>query len=773
MNIEEILESMTLEEKIDLCEGVDFWRTKPLDRFGLKGLFVCDGPHGLRKQVMNDDGSGVDMLGINKSIPATCFPTAVTSGNSWDLKLIEKVGQAIGEEAKALNIDVVLGPGANIKRNPLCGRNFEYFSEDPYISGKMASGMINGIQKVGTSACIKHFAVNNQEYMRFTSDSVIDERTLREIYLPAFEMAVKEASVDWVMSAYPKQNGIHCSDNAELLDDILRKDWGFEGAVMTDWGGMNDRIEGFRAGCDLVMPGGSDYMKSEVIEAVNKGKLDEKDIDHCVLRILKMMEKIRNKEKGTFDEEAHHEVARQMAESGAVLLKNDGVLPLSGQKVALIGAMADAPRYQGSGSSHIFPTRMVAPHEVMSECLYARGCDEEGHTDESLLKEAAETAAKAEVAVVFAGLPERYESEGFDRDNMKMPEGHVQMIRTVAKANPNTVVVLLCGSAVECPWADEVKAILYMGLGGQAVGEAVSNLLYGKVNPSGKLAESWPLRYEDCACSEYYGTKDALYMEGIYVGYRYYEKAAVPVRWPFGYGLSYTTFEYSDLKVAGNKVTVTVKNTGDRAGHEVVQLYVKAPEGNYRAVRELKGFDKIYLKPGESKEVEFTLNERSFSLWQDGWVVPAGTYQIQVGELTCDIGVEGENINIDPTPWYDEPKGKPCKTDWEKLLGHPYVEKKPKKGEYTMDDTIMEMKDHSLVMKIMYAAVANTIGKGFPKEERNMDNPMYKMLILSSLDGPIRGMQISGGIKGGLFRGLVEMANGHYIRGVMEMMKRS
>ncbi|MCF0115123.1 MAG: beta-glucosidase, partial [Erysipelotrichaceae bacterium] len=558
------------------------------------------------------------------------------------------------------------------------------------------------------------------------------------------------------------------------LNDILREEWGFKGMVVTDWGGMNDRIEGFRAGNDLNMPGGSDYMAEAVVEAVRSGKLPESAVDACARRVIELMMKHANKETKDFDKDAHHHLARKMAESGAVLLKNEGILPLNeDQKVAIIGSMAKNPRYQGAGSSHINPIHLVTPYETMRACVYAAGCDDKGNTTDELIKEAMEIARQVDVAVVFAGLPDNYESEGFDRNDMKMPEGHVRMIKEVAKVNPNTVVVLLCGSAVECDWADEVKAILYMGLGGQAVGEATKNLLYGKVNPSGKLSESWPYRYEDCVCSDIYGTQDALYMEGIYVGYRYYEKTHTSVRYPFGYGLSYTTFEYSDLNVSKDKVTVMVKNTGELSGAEVVQMYVKVPEDSgYRAVRELKGFKKVFLNPGECTRVEFELEDRCFAIYQKGWVVPRGNYQIQIGTLSEDYFVEGETVTIVGEGWYKNPMGKPIQSEWESYLGHKYVPKKLKKGEFTMDNSVMEMKDYSLVMKIMYMAVANTIGKGFPKEERTMDNPNYKMLILSSAGGPVRGMQISGAIKGGLFRGLVEMANGHYIRGIMEMMKK-
>lgn len=765
MTAEEILKQLSLEEKIALCEGKNFWETKSVERLCVPSVFLCDGPHGLRRQ----EGEA-DMLGVNHSRKATCFPAAVTTGASWDTSLMERIGTAIGEEAAEQEVAVVLGPGANIKRNPLCGRNFEYFSEDPYLAGKMAAGMICGIEKSGTAASLKHFACNSQELSRFNSDSILDERTLREIYLTAFEIAVKEAKPKTVMCAYNKINGTHCSDSEKLLDHILRREWGFDGLVVTDWGAMNDRIEGFKAGCDLNMPGGSDYMMKEAIAAVKNGSLSEGAVDACAKRIIRLALKSGERVPQKCDMESHHALAREAAEQGAVLLKNNGVLPLKEtQKVALIGVMAKTPRYQGAGSSHINPFKLVSPLETMPEHTYVPGCDDKGDTTQQLLAEVAEAAENADVAVVFAGLPDAYESEGFDRENMKMPKGHVQMIEAVCKANANTVVVLCCGSAVECPWAESVSAILYMGLGGQAMGEAVQNLLYGKVNPSGKLTESWPLRYEDCVSSAYYGTKDAQYREGIYVGYRYYDKAGVAVRWPFGYGLSYTAFSYRNLQADSRKATVTVKNTGDFPGAEVVQLYVASPlDCGYRPVRELKCFEKVYLQPGESREVTFELSDRSFAAWQNGWIVPAGTYRIQIADLSVETEVCGETVNLHRGDWYDKPENHPTQSIWEAMLGRHYVEEKPKKGFFTMDNSVMEMKDHSLIMKIMFSAVESTIAKGFGGK-KDYNNPEFKMLILSSAGSPLRSMQISGGMKGGLMQGLLEMANGHYLRGVRKM----
>ena len=767
---------VSLEDKISLCEGASFWKTKAYEKYGIPAMFLCDGPNGLRKQ---DLAGGTDMLGVNESRPATCFPSGVTSAGSWDEDLIFEVGKAIGEEARNQNVGVVLGPSSNLKRNPLCGRNFEYLSEDPYLAGKMAAGFIRGVEGQGVGTSLKHFAANSQEKSRFTSDSIVDERALRELYLKAFEIAVKEGKPSTVMCSYPKINGVHASDNKKLLTDILRNEWGFDGMVVTDWGAMNDRIEGFKAGCDLNMPGGSDYMFKECAQAVKKGILSESDIDNSVSRILKQVFRATDTLKSAYecDYDAHHEVARRAAEQGAVLLKNvDTILPLhENEKIAVIGAMAKKMRYQGAGSSHVNARKLSQPLCFLPDAIYASGCDERGDTTDELLSEAEEAAKNADVAVVFAGLPDRYESEGFDRDDMKMPQGHIRMIEAVANANPNTIVVLMCGCAVECPWADRVKGILYMGLCGEAGGEAVAKLLYGKVNPSGKLAESWPFFYEDVPSAETYCKQsDALYTEGIYVGYRYYDKAKKLVRWPFGYGLSYTEFAYSDLKMDGDAVSVTVKNVGSFTGAEVVQLYVSAPQdGIHRPVRELKGFKKMLLQPGEAQTLTFTLSDRSFSVWQDGWKVPTGQYTISIGGLSIVIEETGEDLLIptwQKTSWYQTCKGKPNQTDWETMLGQKYTPPVLKKGSFTMDNTVMEMKDYSLIMKIMFKAVEATIAKEF-NGKKDYENPEFRMLINSSAGSPLRSMQISGGIKGGIMPGMLLMANGHFFRGIWKMIR--
>ena len=780
MDIQQIISTMTLEDKISLCTGGDFWHTKAMPQYGIPAIMMSDGPHGLRCQAAE-----ADMIGINESLPATCFPTAVTAGATWNRKLYAAEGEAIGREGAAAGVSVVLGPGCNIKRNPLGGRNFEYISEDPYFAGKMAAAFIRGQQSAGVASSVKHFAVNSQEYKRQNGDSQLDERTFREIYLTPFEIAVKEGNPGTVMCSYNKINGIHASDSKALLTDILRNEWGFDGLVVTDWGALNDRIEGYKAGCDLNMPGGSKFMEKAALDAVHSGELDEAYIDATVERILRLVEKSQGIPAPQIDWDTHHALALKVAEQGAVLLKNeDNILPLAESDMALIGYMAANLRYQGSGSSHINPTKLINISDALP-CVPCCACgDKLGNVTEQELRDAVEAAKKQKIAVVVVGLPDSYESEAFDRDHMRLPEGHNKLVEAVAKANPNTVVVLLGGSAMELPWADQVKAILYMGLPGQAGGEAAANLLTGKANPCGKLTETWPLFYEDVISKDTFGKKNTEYREGIYVGYRYYDKAKKSVRYPFGHGLSYTTFAYSDLIVRDRKVSVQVKNTGAVSGAEVVQLYIAAPKGGFfRPVRELKGFERVELEPGESKTVEFTLDDRSFAIWSEGWKIPGGTYTVQIGASSRDIHLEqsieivGEEISLpvwQAGSWYETMSGYPSREEWEKLMGHPVpVISEPKKGQFTMDSTCMEMKEHSFVMKIQYMVTENIIAKGFGGK-KDMSDPSYKMMITCATDCPMRSVVISSGgmMNDSLAQGMLHMANGHYIKGLAAMLKK-
>ena len=784
MKIEKIIESMTLEDKVALGSGKDFWHTKDMPQYGIDSMMMSDGPHGLRKQ---EDAA--DMLGINKSVPATSFPTAVSSACSWDKELLKKEGEAIAREAAANGVGVVLGPGANIKRNPLCGRNFEYFSEDPYLTGKLAASYIQGAESTGVGTSLKHFALNNQEYKRFSSDSIVDERAMREIYLAGFEAAVKEGKPSTVMCAYNKINGEHCSDSKMLLTDILRKEWGFDGMVVTDWGAMSDRIKGYEAGCDLSMPGGSSYMEKETCQAVKEGKLDERYIDNSVARLLKLVEKgkegIRNAKP--VDMEAHYKLARKVAEESAVLLKNESnILPLSEtESIVFIGNMAKEVRYQGAGSSHINPWKLTSVTDACLQIPFVQGCFADGSTNAELLDGVRMASKKAEKVVVFAGLTDNYESEGFDRDNMRMPQGHIDMIEVAAQENENVIVVLMCGSAVEIPWMDKVKGLLYMGLPGEAAGDAIENLLFGKVNPSGKLAETWPLKYEDCVSSTYYvdGRKDAQYRESVFVGYRYYTSAKMAVRFPFGYGMSYASFEYSDIQIDGDKVSCVITNTGNIAGKEIVQLYIEPVDSTvHRPVRELKGFEKVELQPKESKRVEFELDERSFAIWDNGWKAPSGTYNIAIGSSSEDIRLVAEikktgvaekelsDVTRNVPLWYIDLKGIPAQEDLEGLLGRKIVEKHLKKGTFTMENTVMEMKNYAWIMKIMYIAVEATVAKGFGGK-KDYNDPAFRMMMTSAADCSLTGMKISGAMNNHVLEGMLVMANGHFIKGILTMMK--
>lgn len=652
MDIKKLIGEMTLEEKAGLCSGADFWHTKTVERLGIPATMVSDGPHGLRKQ---DEKS--DHLGVNDSIKAVCFPTACATASSFDRELLTSLGEALGEECQAENVSVILGPAVNIKRSPLCGRNFEYFSEDPYLAAQMAGSHIKGVQSKQVGTSLKHFLANNQEHRRMTSDSVIDERTLREIYLAAFEGAVESAKPWTVMCSYNKINGTYASENRRYLTDILREEWGFDGYVMSDWGAVNDRVAGAQAGLDLEMPSSGGINDAVLVEAVREGRLKEEVLDQAAARILTIADRyLKNRKSDTiWDKEAHHELARKMEGECAVLLKNQEILPLTdSNEVAFIGYFAAHPRYQGGGSSHINSTRVESAVEAARDkrVIYAQGYEiDSDRVNSTLLEEAVEAAKKVKTAVIFAGLPDSFESEGYDRAHMAMPECQNALIEGVAAVQPNTVVVLHNGSPVEMPWIDKVKGVLEAYLGGQAVGGAIVDILYGHVNPSGKLAETFPRKLEDNPSYLYYGgEKDVTeYREGVFVGYRYYDKKNMEVLFPFGYGLSYTTFEYSNMKadklVMTDNDTVTVSldvtNTGKVKGKEVVQIYVEAQESQaIRPLRELREFAKIELEPGETKTVSFTLGKRAFSYYHVGmkdWFAETGTYLIHAASSSRDL----------------------------------------------------------------------------------------------------------------------------------------
>lgn len=780
MSIASIIKRMTLKDKIRLCTGADFWHSREMEQYGIPSFFMADGPHGVRCQKGKPD-----MLGVHQATPATCFPTAVTAGASWNTELVAAEGKAIGVEAAANGVDVVLGPGCNIKRNPLCGRNFEYLSEDPYLAGKLAAAFIRGQQSTGVTSCVKHFAANNQEYKRQNSDSQVDDRALREIYLAPFETAVKEGKPGSVMCAYNKINGVHASDSKWLLSEVLRHEWGFDGMVITDWGALHDRIAAFQAGCDLNMPGGSRFMEKAALEAVRHGVLSERLVDDAAARVLRLaLSTAKTPKRRGYIKHTHDTLARTIAEQGAVLLKNeDAILPANAGDMVIIGDMAENFRYQGAGSSHINPVKLTSFRAALPEAPYFACCDAEGRVTPVALRRAAAFAKKAKIAVVAAGLPESYESEGFDRESMAMPEGHNQMIEAVAAANPNTVVVLLGGSPMEIPWFDRVKAILYMGLSGQAGGRACANLLTGKKNPCGKLTEAWPLKYDDVISANTFGKHNAEYRESIYVGYRYYTKAKIPVRFPFGYGLSYTTFAYSDLQIQGRTVSATITNTGKVRGAEVVQLYIAPPEGGiHRPEKELKGFARVELYPGESKSVRFELDNRSFAVWSDGWKIPKGRYEILLAASSEDIRLQGEifveglELQVpawQKGSWYETMRGCPSRALWEKAMGHPVaLSSKPKKGAFTLDHSCTDMMESSLLMKLQYKVTELILARRFGGKKAH-NNPVFRMMMSCAVDSPFRVAVINTGglVSDSLAKGIIEIANGHVFRGIAAMIR--
>ena len=651
-DLKKIVSEMTLEEKAGMCSGLDFWHLKEVEHLGIPKVMVSDGPHGLRKQ----DEKG-DHLGINDSIKAVCFPPAVLSACSFDRGLMEEMGKAIGREAQANDVSVVLGPAVNIKRSPLCGRNFEYYSEDPYLAGEIAAAFVKGVQSQHVGTSIKHFAANNQEYRRMSSSSEVDERTLREIYFPAFETAVKNAQPYTFMCSYNQINGTFASENKWLLTDVLRGEWGFKGYVMSDWGAVNDRVKGFEAGLELEMPASGGDNDAMIVKAVKDGALEEKILDQAVERILRIIfEYADHRKPQEFTMEKDHEEAQHIAEESMVLLKNENhILPLkTSEKAAFIGGFARNPRFQGGGSSHIncFKTTNVLDSVPCdAQVVYAEGFPaDRDFYDKALADEAVKAAAEADKAVIFAGLPESFESEGYDRSHMRLPECQNRLITEILKVQPNTVIVLHNGSPVEMPWLGEIKGLLETYLGGQAGGAAAANILYGKINPSGKLAETMPLKLSDNPSYLNFGGGEKVeYREGIFVGYRYYDTKEMDVAFPFGYGLSYTTFAYSNLKLSMENptekdtvmVSADVTNTGKSAGKEVVQLYIRDLTGSaIRPEKELKGFEKVFLEPGETKTVTMELNKRSFAWYNTelhDWFAASGDYEILVGASSRDI----------------------------------------------------------------------------------------------------------------------------------------
>lgn len=795
----ELLQELTLEEKASLCSGKDFWKLKGIDRLGIPSVMVTDGPHGLRKQ-----SGDTDHLGLTASVPATCFPTAAATAGSWDEDLMREMGEALAEECLQEDVAVILGPGANIKRSPLCGRNFEYQSEDPYLTGRMAAALIKGIQSKGIGASLKHYALNNQETRRMTVDSVVDERAEREIYLKGFEIAVKEAQPWTVMCSYNRVEGVYLSDHKRLLTDILKEEWGHTGLVVTDWGATNDRVEGIRAGMELEMPSSQGVNDAKIVAAVKDGSLSEELLDRAVIRILELIRKAEaaRQEDYRYDIEAHRQLARRVAAASSVLLKNDGVLPLEKDvSIAVVGEFAKTPRFQGAGSS------FINPHFVDTACdeleaqgitfTYSDGYDlKSGEPDQSLIEAAVKTARDADVAVVFAGLPALYESEGFDRDDLSLPESHNALIAAVAEANPRTVVVLQNGAAVEMPWVGDVAAILESYLGGGSGGPATVDVLFGDVNPSAKLAETFPVSLEDNpAYLGFPGKVTAEYRESIYVGYRYFDTAGKDVLFPFGHGLSYTRFEYSGLTVTerdgGFDVSLMVKNVGDVDGAEIVQVYVKNSESVlFKAEKELRAFEKVQLAAGEDRTVGFRLDPDAFSYYNvniSDWHTEAGKYEVQIGASSRDIRL-AQTVSVaenrpakvpdyrDTAAGYYDLKNAVLDigdADFGSVLGRelPPSDLKPGRpfsANSTLGDTQGTFVGRRL-MKMIKKSMSEMVG-----DEVGEDDPNAKMLDAMVADLPLRAVAMLGGeqMPKHFLNGTVALLNGKYITGLRLLRKK-
>jgi len=793
--VKEIVSQMTIREKADLLSGKNFWEIKENEKLGLKSQMLTDGPHGLRKQA-----GDADHLGINNSEPATCFPSAAATACSFNPELLYEMGESLGDKCIRENVAVILGPGVNIKRSPLCGRNFEYFSEDPYLAGEMGAALVQGVQSKGVGTSVKHFAANSQEYARMVSDSVVDERALREIYLSAFERVVKKAQPWTVMCSYNKINGTYASNNKWLLTDVLRDEWGYENLVVTDWGAMDDPVKGVLAGCDLEMPFSGDSNARKIVQAVENGSLSEEAVNKCVERVVDLYLKAQKDKKSLRTEEEDNELAKRVSMESSVLLKNDSVLPLTDdEEILIVGEMAEKARYQGAGSSKINPSFLDsilgAAREQGKKVKYSRGyvLGEKG-IDENLLTEAVELANTVKKVIIVAGLPDEYESEGYDRDNMDMPESHNRLIEEIAKVCENVVVVLQCGSPVTLPWKDKVKGILLTYLSGQTGGSATVDLLYGKENPSGKLAESWPVSLEQNPSYEYYqGTlKRVLYKESIFVGYRYYDTVKAEINYPFGYGLSYTNFEYSNLKVSedgkeGYKVSFDITNTGNADGKEIAELYIsKESSSIFRASHELKGFKKIFLKAGETKSIEIELGKDAFRYYN----VPAKAFCVEGGEYKISIGKSSRNIVLEDTVEITGDNKETLLTDtygslseynklsnpisvsdeqFVKLLGHELPSGElTKKGEFTDSSCLTEIKD-TLAGKMMLKAISKQAG-GLMGDDS--DEGMKRMAEAMLFQMPLRAMTMTGAMTHEQVEGLIAMANGRFLKGLSMMRKK-
>ena len=780
----DIITKLNLEQKCALLSGDTVFTTRGYKNAGVPSITLSDGPNGVRKQA-----GAADHLGLNPSVPATCFPTAATVACSWDPALGEEIGRAMGEEAAAQEVAVLLGPGLNTKRSPLCGRNFEYFSEDPYLSGKMAAAYVRGIQSEGISACPKHFAVNSQELRRMASDSVVDERTLRELYLTGFEIVVKEAHPKALMSSYNLINGIYANENAHLLQDILREEWSFDGAVVTDWGGSNDHALGVKNGSTLEMPAPGGDAVRELLAAVRSGKITEADVDARLDELLTLVLDTHaavERHSRSFDADAHHALARRAAGESVVLLKNDdALLPLAeGTRVAVIGDFAETPRYQGAGSSAVNSIKV----DTFLDCLndsglhsvgFAPGFDRQGKPDAAKQAEAVALAAEADAVLLCLGLDEIKESEGLDRADMKLADNQIELLQAVREANPNTVVIVNAGASLETPWLAHCKALVYGALGGQAGAGAMVDVLTGKINPGGKLAETWANAYADTPARDHFAGpgRTVQYREGLYVGYRYYQTAGVPVAFPFGHGLSYTQFAYSDLHADAHSATLTVTNTGDRAGAEIVQLYVAKPNAEiFRPAQELKAFAKVQLAAGESKTVTLTLDDKAFRYWNtrtDSWEMEGGTYELRVGASSADIRLTAavEVIGTDALnpyagkalPHYQSGQVQTVPdAEWETLLGRPIPDDRV---EIDRNMTLGELNHgRSPLGWLVWAVLTALLNASYKKGKPDLN-------VLFQYNMPLRALakMTNGAISMGMVDGIVMEVQGFWVIGLVRV----
>ncbi len=783
----DLINQLSLAEKCALLSGKDVWHSRSVDRLNIPPIALADGPSGLRRQA----GEG-DHLGLNASTKATCIPSAATYANSWDVSVAQKLGNVVGKDARAQNVQVLLGPGLNTKRSSLCGRSFEYYSEDPYLAGKMAAGFIRGVQENGISACAKHFAANSQEMLRMCSNSVVDERTLRELYLTNFEIAVKEGRPRAIMTSYNRLNGVYTNENPHLLGDILRGEWGWQGLVVTDWGGSNSYVEGVRAGMNLEMPAAGDDSACQLMQAVKEGRITEAEVDQRVSELLDVVLSLPQGNGPAVDVDAQHAEALEAAEKSVVLLKNEGnILPLAQNvKAAVIGDFADKPRYQGAGSSMVNAERVETTLARLAEYFpqnvgYAQGFERQDKPNEELASQAVALAKNAECVLMYMGLPESFETEGLDRTHMRLPQNQIDLLKKIHAVNAHVIVVLSAGSAVEMPWIDCCEALVYGCLGGQASASAVLNVLSGKVNPGGKLSETFPIAYSDLPVSRYYpGTEySAEYREGLYVGYRYTTTAKKQVRFPFGFGLSYTSFEYSALTVTDEGASFTLKNVGDRAGDEVVQLYVSLPDSKViRPARELKGFARIRLEAGEEKNVTIPFDGytfRYFNAETDKFEIEGGVYDILIAASVEDIRLRGRlEVKGTDAPAPKHGKELDCyracdvhdvsDEAFAALLGFPIPKKQwDRTRPLDMNDTIRQMVYAKnpvcrLVPKVLGGMIDKTLAEG---------KPDLNLLFIYNI--PFRGMakMMGGMVTTDMAEDIRFIANGHFFRGVGRLVK--